>query len=96
MGTVNLIKFRIIDQQLHKFILTMPACKPHLKVSLPEDGRLHTVTHAGALRDVGCLKSNQEKFSCSAGMADSRNFSEIRRKGFSLRDVGKSRGMRNS
>jgi hypothetical protein len=33
------LKISIIDQQLHKLILRIPACKPHLKVSLPEDGR---------------------------------------------------------
>ena len=46
------LKISIIDQQLHKFILTMPACKPHLKVSLPEDGRFEISTHALIMRDV--------------------------------------------
>ena len=47
------LKMRIIDQQLHEFILTMPACKPHLKVSLPEDGRFEISTPCLCLRDAG-------------------------------------------
>jgi len=83
------LKLRIIGQQLH--------IETGLQtISMPEKCRFEINTRALTMRDAGESEAVQKKISSTQRDADLKGLSEDRRKGFSLRDVGKrSDGFRN-